>query len=194
MVSRFMLGTGAAVITTGLVVSGATAAVPAGPGVAWGAGSNGRLGSGDTKDTLTPKAVTGPSFTDITAGSFHSCGISGGQVFCWGSGGNGRLGTGTTAESLVPVQVPIPGATLVAVTAGSRHTCALSSDGRAFCWGEGGSGRLGTGNTADSLVPVPVVTSAALAGKTLVAISAGWDFTCALDSGNQAYCWGFGAG
>jgi alpha-tubulin suppressor-like RCC1 family protein len=39
-------------------------------------------------------------------------------------------------------------------------------------------------------VPVAVNTSGVLAGKTLIQITAGNGFTCALDITGKAYCWG----
>ena len=51
------------------------------------------------------------------------------------------------------------------------------------------SATLGNNSTTNSLVPVAVDTSGVLAGKTVTAISAGWDRTCAVADG-RAYCWG----
>ena len=182
----------AAMVALGLLGPASAAPLPDSPGVAWGAGSNGRLGTGYTTDAVSPLAIRGPAFSAITAGTYHSCGISAGAAYCWGEGANGRLGTGTYTDQMLPTSVQASGRLFTAITAGSRHTCALDTAGQAYCWGEGGSGRLGTGTTNDSVVPVPVDTSGALAGKTLSAITAGWDYTCALDTAGQAYCWGYG--
>ena len=43
------------------------------------------------------------------------------------------------------------------VSAGRDHTCGLTVEGRAYCWGAGSSGQLGTGTEADHLAPVEVV-------------------------------------
>jgi alpha-tubulin suppressor-like RCC1 family protein len=75
------------------------------------------------------------------------------------------------------------------ITAGTGQACELQA-GKAYCWGAGGSGQLGDGQTTTSAVPVAVTTSGVLAGKTLTQISAGFYHTCALDSAGHAYCWG----
>jgi alpha-tubulin suppressor-like RCC1 family protein len=75
------------------------------------------------------------------------------------------------------------------ITAGSFHSCAIES-GKAYCWGDNGSGQLGNGSTVGSSVPVAVDTSGVLAGHALTQITAGGAYTCALDAAGAAYCWG----
>ena len=171
----------------------------------WGYGGNGQLGTGQTSSSAVPIRVTtlgvlaGKTLTQITAGANHTCALdSGGAAYCWGYGGNGQLGTGQTSDSAEAIRVTtlgvLAGKTLTQISAGANHTCALDSGGAAYCWGYGGNGRLGTGQTSDSAVPGLVDTSGVLAGKTLTHISAGADHTCTLDSGGAAYCWGYGGG
>ena len=65
------------------------------------------------------------------------------------------LGDGTTNDSLVPVQVIglLSGVSSVSIAAG--HSCAIQT-GVAKCWGLNGSGNLGNGTTAPSIIPVTV--------------------------------------
>lgn len=77
------------------------------------------------------------------------------------------------------------------VATGGTHTCALDSDGTAYCWGSNSSGQLGNGTTDDSSTPVAVATTGALAGKSMLSLSLGASgYSCGLASDNQAYCWG----
>ncbi|MCS5537853.1 MAG: FG-GAP-like repeat-containing protein, partial [Candidatus Poseidoniaceae archaeon] len=87
---------------------------------------------------------------DITVGMHHSCGIlSNGSAMCWGGNPDGQLGHGGgTADYYFPVEVDIPpGRTVVSISAGNFHTCAVLDDGKAMCWGNGYDGRLGNGNS-----------------------------------------------
>jgi alpha-tubulin suppressor-like RCC1 family protein len=78
---------------------------------------------------------------------------------------------------------------VASVSAGGEHACGIVN-GAAYCWGENFNGELGDGANSNSAVPVAVDTSGVLAGKTLVQITAGYEYTCALDSAGAAYCWG----
>ena len=48
------------------------------------------------------------------------------------------------------------GLTFAAVTAGTDHTCGVTTAGAAYCWGANDSGQLGDGTMIDRLSPVPV--------------------------------------
>ena len=64
-----------------------------------------------------------------------------------------RQHAGTSATTRRPARpgrsTSAPGRTAVAITGGGRHTCAILDNGRVRCWGRGGSGQLGYGNTAE---------------------------------------------
>ena len=168
----------------------------------WGFGRYGNLGDGSASGYSSPVAVTttgalaGKKVTQVAAGNVHTCALtSDGGVYCWGYNGSGGLGDGTTAQRNVPTAVVTSGAlagkTVTQISAGGYHTCALTSDGGLYCWGNNYEGELGDGTTVQRVTPVPVVTSGALSGKTIVQIDGGGTHTCALSSDGLAYCWGW---
>ena len=81
----------------------------------------------------------------------------------------------TTASALVFTQV----------SAGSSHTCGVTSDNRLYCWGANNNGRVGDGTKTDRLVPVPI--GGALRFRQ---VSPGFFSTCAVTTDYRAYCWG----
>ena len=80
------------------------------------------------------------------------------------------------------------GLTARALAAGQDHTCLLDPTGRAYCWGAGALGRLGTGGVERTLTPVSV------AGSHLFReIEAGGGHTCAItEADDRLLCWGAG--
>ena len=122
----------------------------------------------------------------ITAGEYHSCGLStSGAAYCWGSNGNGQLGDGTVQGRPTPVQVS-GGLTFTSIEAGSFHTVALTSTGAAYAWGHNGNGELGDGTATHRAAPVAVS-----GGHTFASIGAGSNHTVALTSTGAAYGWGY---
>jgi hypothetical protein len=71
------------------------------------------------------------------------------------------------------------------VTAGDAHTCGLTVQGEAWCWGAGGEGQLGNGDTASHLLPVRV-----RGGFRFATLAAGARHTCGLTLVGQLLCWG----
>ena len=175
----------------------------------WGRGASGRLGYGNTDNTgdnetpgsVGPVDLGGREAAAVSTGAAHTCALlDDGTVRCWGSGSFGRLGYGNensignneTPGSVAPVD--LGGREAVAVSAGGGHTCALLDNGTVRCWGGGGAGQLGYGNTDDigdnetpgSVGPVDL-------GREAVGVSAGDSHTCALLDNGTVRCWGFGS-
>ena len=163
----------------------------------WGNNYYGQVGDGTTSGDAdvngwpvrtAPVAVAGAiSFAAITAGLFHTCGLTlSGAAYCWGYNSSGQLGSGSsTQSSSVPVAVT-GGLTFVTLSAGGSETCGLTSGGAAYCWGANGAGSLGNGSTTSSSVPVAVA-----GGISFSSITPGSGHACGLTANGTAYCWGW---
>ena len=119
-----------------------------------------------------------PGFIQLDAGRREFCGIdSAGALRC----------TSTVHDA--PMQytlVSLPGGARARATAlGADHACALTLEGRAYCWGKGSYGQLGSGLRTDSDVPVEV-----RAPEKFKEVSAGGTHTCAIGVSGALYCWG----
>lgn len=129
-------------------------------------------------------------YRSISAGTMHACDIaSGGIAWCWGLNGNeGRLGSDKlSADAMSNVPVKVPGDLRFAqLSTYGRHTCGVTQDSKAYCWGSNAWGSLGSGsNAGQSSMPM------AVAGNLKFrAVSAGADHTCGVTTDNRAYCWG----
>jgi alpha-tubulin suppressor-like RCC1 family protein len=181
-------------ISAGSNVNDACAQDSTGAAFCWGINASGQLGNPDTNlNFKVPVAVMAPAGS-ISAGWTHSCTLRNGRAFCWGDNTYGELGNNTTTSSSVPVAVTtsgvLAGQTLIQVSAGNGFACALDSTGTAYCWGHNADGELGNNTITSSSVPVAVTTSGVLAGQTLIQITAGNAFACALSAADAAYCWG----
>lgn len=154
----------------------------------WGENPHGQLGTGFTSPLqghMPVEVAGGHSWTQVTTGYGHSCGITeGGEAYCWGSGAHGQLGTGIQENESMPTPVQ-GGHSWVAITAGELHTCGLAGNGEAYCWGQGNHGRLGDGTSTRISVPVLVYGQ-----HDWTAISAGGAHTCGITATGEAYCWG----
>ena len=171
----------------------------------WGYGGAGQMGNGSETQTNTRPVpvdttpLAGGTFVQVKGGYWHTCGLTaGGAIYCWGDDANGQLGDGGAAtRSTVPVAVDTNSITgeksFIQMTVGYYHSCGITADGVAYCWGDDDYHQLGDGGVdADSQIPVAVDTSRITGEKSFVQIVSGWYHTCGLTSEGVAYCWGLG--
>ena len=126
----------------------------------WGMGQSGQLGYGnnlDIGDNEFPASAgnvdVGGTVVQVSAGGLHTCVLlDTGNVRCWGYNEYGQLGykhTNNIGDDEFPStakDVDV-GGTVVQVSAGYAHTCALLNTGDVRCWGNSQYGQLGYGNT-----------------------------------------------
>ena len=165
---------------------------------------------GGQQTTITPPPGQGIKFSQISGGKDYNTGFSlavgsDGNAYAWGDNTYGQLGDGTTSQRTTPVMVKKPdhktypdlpaNFTYVQVSAGGQHSLAVGSDGYAYAWGHNDSSQLGN-NTSDdhSSIPVrvrdpdsPTDTSK---GLKATQVSAGYNYSLAMDGDGYAYAWG----
>ena len=127
--------------------------------------------------------VDGESGTYCVVKTDHS-------LWCWGTSTHGQVGDGSGAPSVAePTHIAIPGDHVVSVGTGGEHACAVTMEGRLYCWGMNLYGQLGDGmpnGTVDVLDPVEVTAL----GDQVKKVSTGFEHTCALMKDDSVYCWG----
>jgi alpha-tubulin suppressor-like RCC1 family protein len=161
----------------------------------WGTNEDGRLGIGTNEGgRLKPTRVAGGlKFRQVIAGGLHACGTTTDyRAYCWGSNYTGALGT-TTPEPVArrPVAVSgglrfrmvVAGGGIVLIPSEQHEdgsTCGLTTDDRAYCWGESSSG-INVGGRTPSPVP---------GGHRFRGINIGTHHACAVTFSDVAFCWG----
>jgi Regulator of chromosome condensation (RCC1) repeat len=183
----------------------------------WGFGLFGELGDGQqTSHPNDPVLVAGAAeFTAIAAGVEHTCALdTGGQAYCWGGNATGELGLAAAPSGApTPQLVDAGGVTFrrisaaggIGVVGGSLeiwgHTCALSTDSLAYCWGRNTAGELGIGMAGPEqcgIGPCSLTPRMVQAELRFATISTGEGLpdagptthTCGITATGALYCWG----
>ncbi|GLT42149.1 hypothetical protein SLA2020_161680 [Shorea laevis] len=140
-------------------------------------------------DVLTPKPLESNVVLDvhqIACGFRHVALVTRqGEVFTWGEESGGRLGHGTEKDFSRPQLVEFLAVTNVdSVSCGEYHTCAVSTAGDLFTWGDGAhnAGILGHGTDVSHWVPKRI--SGPLEGLQVLSIACGtWHLALATSNG-----------
>ena len=162
----------------------------------WGLIGNGQLGNPAASGVCvyalpcspTPVAVVGGlRFAAVSAGAMHTCGLApGGAAYCWGDNMYGQLGTGSSGAPWYDSPTPVAGGlTFTSLSAGGDHTCGVTPEGKAYCWGANDGGQLGTGDSAKGRSPLLVS-----GGHVFASVSADYSKTCGVTTDGEVYCWG----
>ena len=151
---------------------------------------------GEPAAASSPTGTAAESFTQVSAGGLHSCGLrSDGSVVCWGSNSFGEAAAPSGSFTQISAgrwyscgirsdgsvvcwgdnrdgQTAAPSGSFTQISASEEHSCGLRSNGSAVCWGDNSDGQA----TAPS--------------GSFTQISAGGDHSCGLRSNGSAVCWG----
>jgi alpha-tubulin suppressor-like RCC1 family protein len=167
----------------------------AGAAYCWGRNNAGQLGDNSTTNLSddhqsAPVAVAGGlTFTKISAGALHTCALTAtGTPYCWGANGRGALGDGTTTNRPVPTAVG-GGLSFGLITTGGYRfglTCAVTTNGDAYCWGENDVGQLGIGTTEE----VHGTPAAVAGGIAFASLDVAATHVCGVSTAGAGYCWG----
>jgi E3 ubiquitin-protein ligase HERC1 len=81
-----------------------------------------------------------------------------GELFSWGDGDYGKLGLGGNHTQKFPkiIQGPLTHKVVKCMSAGYRHSAAVTVDGELYTWGEGDYMRLGHGDKTSRNLPKQV--------------------------------------
>jgi alpha-tubulin suppressor-like RCC1 family protein len=211
---RFVALSAGGNVTCGLTAEGAA--------WCWGDNDVGQLGAstnatcegtggGHSCSPLPVRVEGAPPLVGLSVGGNHACGLnSDGAAWCWGFGQCGQLGTRALEHCMthrakgadlacsrkaVAVQIDVR---FRAITAGFQHTCALTAEGVAWCWGLNDVTQLGVMDAPDTcqVVDQPVPAPCSLrplqvrTDSRFKDLAAGGHQACALDSLGTAWCWG----
>lgn len=165
----------------------------------WGENAIGQLGDGSLTRRFTPAAVAGGHrFRQVTIKFQHACGVSypDNRAYCWGDNRQAQLGIGTNsgpqtgyygAYSSAPVRVA-RSLSYHQISAGYDHTCGVTTDSFLFCWGYNRDGQVGDGSTSWIRLKPQLIAST----RRFREVDAGRDYSCAVTTGERAFCWGNG--
>jgi alpha-tubulin suppressor-like RCC1 family protein len=155
----------------------------------WGQNTSGQLGDGTTANKDIAVSVMGLDIpiTAISLGAVHTCALlETGDVRCWGNNENYQLGNGTNQNSSLPVDVAELPDRIVQVAAGGVFTCALTHNGKLYCWGDGSNGRFG--DSSKEIYQTPILVNEL--EQDIDLIVAGDYHLCARTSSGKIFCWG----
>lgn len=157
----------------------------------WGLnGTDGRIGTqqiGATAFSAQPVQLPGGHrFTQIATYGRSTCGIrTDSKAMCWGNNSWGALGQPTNVAFSATPQEVAGNLSFRQLSAGGDHMCGITTDAKAYCWGNNQWGQFGIGNTSSNHIPQAVG-----GGSSFGSITAGSQFSCAMTIGFAGFCWG----
>jgi alpha-tubulin suppressor-like RCC1 family protein len=125
----------------------------------WGWNLEGELGDGSGRAlSATPNRIAADHvFLAVSAGGLHTCAVdTAHDLYCWGLNANGQLGIGPSGPTIAPTPQRVAGSLAFAkISLGNAHSCAATTAGVWYCWGQNDNGQLGVGHKGEAS-PVPL--------------------------------------
>ncbi|QIK62654.1 hypothetical protein G7068_05095 [Leucobacter viscericola] len=152
-----------------------------------------------TVKTDYAETLTYSKYVDGTTGTFGLSIDKNGTVGSWGGNKYGQLGResaiGSQSVNARGTVDTLPtNESYVQVSAGGSHAIALSASGNVYAWGLNDKGQLGQGTTDSTAGANHYAARVKLpAGTKIMQISAGMEYSLAVDTKGQVWGWGRGA-
>ena len=126
-----------------------------------------------------------PKIQSVSERSDHICVLfKDGSVKCWGRNDYGQINAGDL-KMLDLVDIPLGGASAIAIATSRLHTCVVLFGGAIKCWGNNGYRQTGSADTSfTGMVDVN------LGGANATLVVTGNQHSCALLSDKSVKCWG----
>jgi len=154
----------------------------------WGNNDQGQLGTGDKIHRLLPVYLSN-GILQVSPGQGYTVALAeDGTLLGCGLNSSGQLGNNSTTSLLTFNRINLPQGTpsiWKEVKAGNQHTVGISKDGSLWAWGNNATGQLGTGTTANSLIPARIGTA-----TTWQTLAAGPTHSAALQQDGSLWAWG----
>lgn len=148
-------------------------------------------------DVLVPKPLESRVVLDVqhvACGVRHAAFVTRqGEVFTWGEESGGRLGHGVATDSIHPRLVEsLLASNIDFVACGEFHSCAVTTNGELYTWGDGAHqlGLLGHGTDISHWIPKRV--SGPLEGLQVAAVACGTWHTALISTTGQLFTFGDG--
>jgi len=77
------------------------------------------------------------------------------------------------------------------ISAGDKHSIAISKNGQVFGWGENSNGEIGNGGYSDKYIPALVNFSNLSSGETIAKVSSNGAHNLAITTQGRLYAWGW---
>ena len=152
-------------------------------------------------DSESTTAMSGVAH--VSPAIWHACAVkTSGAAFCWGLNERGQLGHAGGDLSCMtfagtaqlcnpkPTAVALPGGVRVAqISSGAQYTCASTTTGDVYCWGNNDMGQLGM-PLATSATAIPTRVAGLARPAVQIGIAIYGNVSCALLDDATVWCWG----